>query len=142
MFTGQVTAALLGITMIGALVAFLIFNWFPAKIFGGDSLTLMIGANLAIMSVIGNMEAAGVLLMALFLVEFLIKATHKFQSECFGIPDKKGRLHANPKGGSLTQWIMKLGGGKLTEIKVTLTVLALQVLVAIATLSYFLLTFH
>ena len=84
---------ILGIAMIGALIGFLLFNWFPAKIFGGDSLTLMIGANLAVMSIIGNMETIGVIIMVLFFVEFLIKAKYKFQSECFGIPQNGILFH-------------------------------------------------
>ncbi len=137
LLTGQTTAAILGIAMIGALIAFLKFNWFPAKIFGGDSLTLMVGANLAVMSIIGNMETVGVIIIGLFFVEFLIKAKHKFQSECFGIPNKNGTLNPNPKGGSLTQFILKLGKGKFTEKKVVLTILGLQTLVCILALTYY-----
>jgi UDP-N-acetylglucosamine--dolichyl-phosphate N-acetylglucosaminephosphotransferase len=137
--TGQTTAVVLGIAMIGALIGFLLFNWFPAKIFGGDSLTLMVGANLAVMSIIGNMETIGVLIMSLFIVEFFIKAKHKFQSECFGIPNKNGELCANPKGGSLTQFIMKLGNGKLTESKVVLIILGIQAIICCGVLLFYLL---
>jgi len=79
----------IAIALIGALLAFSRFNWFPARIFGGDSLTLIVGANLAVMSIIGNMKIYGILLFALFYIEFLIKAKHKMKSECFGIPTKK-----------------------------------------------------
>ncbi|MFA6065180.1 MAG: glycosyltransferase 4 family protein [archaeon] len=137
LLTGQTTAAILGIAMFGALIAFLKFNWFPAKIFGGDSLTLMVGANLAIMCIIGNMETIGVIIIGLFFVEFLIKAKHKFQSECFGIPNKKGTLSANPKGGSLTQVILKLGKGKLTEVQVVLIILGIQTLIGLIAIAYF-----
>jgi len=136
--TGQTTAAILGIAMVGALLAFLKFNWFPAKVFGGDSLTLMVGANLAVMSIIGNMETFGVMIIGLYVIEFLIKARHKFKSECFGIPDKKGFLKANPKGGSLTQFILKLGKGKLTEQKLVLIILGIQAVICILALTYFL----
>ena len=133
--TGQTTAMLLGIAMLGALIGFLKFNWFPAKIFGGDALTLMIGANLAVMSIIGNMETFGVMLFALFYIEFIIKAKHKMQSECFGIPQKNGLLKANPKGGSLTQFILKLKPMK--ESQVTLIILGMQIIVAIFALGLF-----
>jgi UDP-N-acetylglucosamine--dolichyl-phosphate N-acetylglucosaminephosphotransferase len=136
--TGQTTAAILGIALIGALVAFLKFNWFPAKIFGGDSLTLMVGANLAVMSIIGNMETLGIMIIGLFAIEFLIKAKHRFQSECFGIPDRKGHLNASPKGGSLTQFILRLGKGKLTEQKLVLIILGIQAVICSLALIYFL----
>lgn len=135
--TGQTTAVVLGVAMVGALAGFLLFNWFPAKIFGGDSLTLMVGANLAVMSIIGNMETIGVLIMALFFVEFFIKLKHKFQSECFGIPNKKGELSKNPKGGSLTQVIMGLGKGKLTETRLVLIILGIQAIICISALIFY-----
>ncbi len=131
-FSGQTTAFILGITMIGALVGFLFFNWYPAKIFGGDSLTLMVGANLAVMSILGNMQTFGAILISLFFIEFLIKAKHKFKSECFGVPRKSGVLDANPKGGSLTQFILKIKPMK--ETQVTLTILGVQLLIGIIVL--------
>ena len=141
LLTEQITAVVLGLSMIGALIAFLKFNKFPAKIFGGDSLTLMVGANLAVMSIIGNMETFGILVMGLFFIEFFIKAKHKMQSECFGIPNKKGELSANPKGGSLTQFIMKLGKGKLTESKLVFTILGIQAIICVGVLAFFLIRY-
>ena len=137
LLSGQTTAALLGLAMIGGLIAFLKFNWFPAKIFGGDSLTLMVGANLAVMSIIGNMETIGILIIGLFFIEFAIKAKNKFQSECFGIPNKNGTLNANPRGGSLTQFILKIGKGKFTEKKTVLIILGIHLLACIFILTYF-----
>ncbi|VVB76069.1 Phospho-N-acetylmuramoyl-pentapeptide-transferase [uncultured archaeon] len=138
LLSGQITAALFGIAMIGALIAFLKFNWFPAKIFGGDSLTLMVGANLAVMSIIGNMETIGLLVIALFVIEFLIKARHKFQSECFGIPNKKNQLSASPKGGSLTQMVMRMGRGKLKEAQVTGIILGIQSILCAGIMIFYL----
>jgi len=137
--SGSPTAGILGIAMIAALLAFLKFNWFPAKIFGGDSLTLMIGANLAVMSIIGGIEIYGLLLTSLFFVEFVFKAKHRFKSECFGIPNEDGTLSANPKGGSLTQWIMKAGKNKLTEETITMTILYTQMVISAIVIILFLL---
>lgn len=134
-FSGQITAMILGIAMIGALLGFMFFNWFPAKIFGGDSLTLMVGANLAVMSILGNMETFGVLIFLTFFIEFLIKAKHKFKSECFGIPNKNGILYSNQKGGSLTQFILRLKPMK--EVQVTMSILILQTILCLIVLSIF-----
>jgi UDP-N-acetylglucosamine--dolichyl-phosphate N-acetylglucosaminephosphotransferase len=133
--TGQTTSMILGIAMIGALIGFLKYNWFPAKIFGGDSLTLMVGANLAVMSILGNMQTIGALLFALFFIEFLIKAKHKMKSECFGIPNKKGILSANPKGGSITHLILKLKPMK--EWQLTTTILLIQGIICISVLGIY-----
>ena len=136
--SGSIVAVVFGIAMIGALLAFLKFNWFPAKIFGGDSLTLMIGANLAVMSVVGGIEIYGLLITAVFFIEFIIKAKHRLKSECFGIPNEDGTLSANPKGGSLTQWVMKAGNNKFTESKVTFILLGIQIIVCAVVFLFFL----
>ncbi|MEW6295719.1 MAG: glycosyltransferase 4 family protein [Candidatus Diapherotrites archaeon] len=126
-------------SIMGALIAFLKFNWYPTKIFPGDSLTLMNGALIASIVIIGNMEKIGIILIALFFIELLFKAKHRFQSQCFGIPQKDGTLKADPRGGSLTQWIMRRG--KFTEIRVVSIILFLQCIIAAITLIYFYLNF-
>ena len=118
--------------MLGAIIAFMIFNWFPAKIFPGDSLTLMLGATVASAVIVGNIEKIGVMLMALFFVELVFKAKHKFQSHCFGIPQKDGTLKPRPEGGSLTQWIMKKGS--FTEKQVTGILLGTQAVICVLTI--------
>lgn len=57
------TAALLLSAGLGACLAFLKYNWHPAKIFPGDVGTLSIGALLAAAAIIGNLEKYAVILM-------------------------------------------------------------------------------
>ncbi|MFH1588832.1 MAG: hypothetical protein ABIA76_05850 [Candidatus Diapherotrites archaeon] len=133
-FEGQIEAVLIGIAMISALLAFIRFNWFPAKVFGGDSLTLMIGATIASMAIIGNMEKLGIYLLAIYFIELGFKAKHKFQSQCFGLPQKDGSLKRNPKGGSLTQVILKYVN---SEKKVVLTILGIQTVICIIGLFFY-----
>ena len=135
MFYGSVESAIILAAMLGALLAFLRFNWFPARIFPGDSLTLMIGAGLASAVIIGNMEKLGMLIIVLYFAEFLFKARHRFQSQCFGIPQKDGTLKADPRGGSLTQWVMRRGN--FTEKQVVLIILGMQALVSLFTFIIF-----
>ncbi|MBS3057248.1 MAG: glycosyl transferase family 4 [Candidatus Diapherotrites archaeon] len=129
MFYGSVESAII------PLLAFLRFNWYPARIFPGDSLTLMIGAGLASAVIIGNMEKLGMLIIVLYFAEFLFKARHRFQSQCFGIPQKDGTLKADPRGGSLTQWVMRRGN--FTEKQVVLIILGMQALVSLFTFIIF-----
>jgi len=135
--SGQPEAAIIGIALLGALAGFIYFNWFPARVFGGDSLTLMVGAGIASIAIIGDLEKLGILLLALYFVELVYKARHKFQSECFGIPQKDGTLRPSPKGGSLTHWVMRRG--KFTETRVVLIILSMQAVICITVflLSYF-----
>ncbi|MCX6801590.1 MAG: hypothetical protein NT067_00605 [Candidatus Diapherotrites archaeon] len=137
LYSGSIEAVIIGVALMGALLAFLRLNWFPAKVFGGDSLTLMVGAGIATMAIVGDLEKIGILLMSLFFVELVFKARHKFQSECFGLPQKDGTLKADPKGGSLTQWVMRRG--RFTETKVVLIILGMQAIICLTVflLSYF-----
>lgn len=57
------TAAFLLAAGLGACLAFLKYNWFPAKIFPGDAGTLSIGALLAAAVIVGNMEKYGIILL-------------------------------------------------------------------------------
>ena len=134
-YPGKTETIILMAAMFGALLAFLHFNWFPAKIFGGDSLTLMIGASIAAVAIVGNLEKIAMLLFALYFIELLIKAKHKFKSECYGIPQKDGRLKPDPNGGSITQWVMRRGS--FTERQVVLIILGMQTLVSLFVLFLF-----
>ncbi len=133
-FEGQYEAAIIMAALLGALIAFLRFNWFPAKIFPGDATTLMVGAGIATASIIGNMERIGVMLLVLFFVEFVLKARMRFQGESFGIPQKDGTLKAPEKTSSLTHWIMKRG--RFSEKQVVLVLLGMQLAVCLIVLSY------
>ncbi|MFH1663414.1 MAG: glycosyltransferase 4 family protein [archaeon] len=130
--SGNIEVVLFLIAMLAAVIAFLKFNWLPAKIFPGDSLTLMLGAAIAASVIVGNIEKIGVMLMALFFVELGFKAKHNFQSHCFGLPQKDGTLKPRPEGGSLTQWIMKKGS--FTEKKVTGILLGTQAAICVVTI--------
>ncbi|PIN98595.1 MAG: hypothetical protein COT90_03560 [Candidatus Diapherotrites archaeon CG10_big_fil_rev_8_21_14_0_10_31_34] len=130
--SGNVEVIFFLIAMLGAILAFLKFNWFPAKIFPGDSLTLMLGATVATSVIVGGIEKIGVMLMTLFFVELVFKAKHNFQSHCFGIPQKDGTLKPRPEGGSLTQWIMKKGS--FTEKQVTGIILGSQAIICVLTI--------
>lgn len=55
-------AVILAVTL-AACLAFLKYNWFPAKIFPGDVGTLSLGAAIASAVIIGNMEKYGVILL-------------------------------------------------------------------------------
>ncbi len=134
---GQMEAAIIMIAIIGALIAFLRFNWFPAKVFGGDSLTLMIGASIAAASILGDMEKIGMLLMAIYFVELFLKGRFRMQKQGFGIPTKSGILKAPKETASITHVVMRLGS--FTEKQVVLAILAIQAVVSatVFSLSYF-----
>ena len=123
---GELTAAVILLAALGATLAGLYYNWYPAKVFIGDVGTLSIGAIVASAVILGNFEMAGVILVIPHLVDLVLKAPHGFPKS-FGVY-RGGKLHC-PEGGpvGLGQLIMKLSGG-ISERKLTLTLIALEAL--------------
>jgi len=62
---GQTTALIILMAALGALIATLYYNWYPAKILVGDVGTLSIGAVIACAVIIGNYETAIIFLIVL-----------------------------------------------------------------------------
>ncbi|MEM4389295.1 MAG: hypothetical protein QXG98_01390 [Candidatus Micrarchaeia archaeon] len=123
---GTAVAGFLLAAMLGACLAFLPFNWFPARVFPGNVLTYAIGALIVAAVVSANFERAGVIALTPQIVEFFLKARSRFQAENFGRPDKQGRLHYSGKICSLTHLIMRLF--KPTEPQLVVVLLLLQAL--------------
>ena len=84
--------AMLAGAMIMALLAFLIFNHYPAKIFGGDTLTYSVGAMIAIVAILGDAEKLAAFFFIPYFVELVLKARGKFRKESFAKLKKDGSL--------------------------------------------------
>jgi len=128
MIHGEIVSSAIFFSTVGALIGVLKFNWFPAKILSGDSLTYCLGAVVAAGVIVGNMERAGIIIMIPFVIEFLLKLRSKFSAACLGKLRKDGKLDA-PYGREIYSWthiIMKLG--KLTEKQVTIVLIAIQII--------------
>ncbi|MGE4413150.1 MAG: UDP-N-acetylglucosamine--dolichyl-phosphate N-acetylglucosaminephosphotransferase, partial [Candidatus Caldatribacteriota bacterium] len=117
-------ALIILLAALGALIATLYYNWYPAKILVGDVGTLCIGAIMACAVIIGNYETAGVILIIPHVVDFLIKAKNRFPYS-FGVY-RKGKLYC-PDGGpvGLAQLIMKLTGG-ISERNLVLVLMGVE----------------
>src|SRR3989441_6647649 len=95
--------------LLGALLAFLWFNRFPAKVFPGDSMTLFSGAAIACAAIISSppLKLQAALLFAPMIVEFILKARGRFQGENYGVVGEDGRLSWTGRTESLAHAIMK-----------------------------------
>lgn len=82
---GAEVAALIGAITCAALVAFLFFNAYPAKIFPGDSLTYLLGGVLVSMAILGNIEIAALFVSILFFFEFILKLRGRLQKQSYGM---------------------------------------------------------
>jgi UDP-N-acetylglucosamine--dolichyl-phosphate N-acetylglucosaminephosphotransferase len=107
---GMTEMLVISLAMLGSLAGFLMFNWFPAKVFPGDVGTLSIGVALATAVIIGNFESAGVILMIPYILDFFVKAVNRFPHTHQDIKgDKLFPKDGKVKG--LVHIVMKAFGG-------------------------------
>src|SRR3989338_6484277 len=72
-FTGYSWITLILLCMIAALTAFLVYNWYPAKVFPGDILTYSVGALIACAAILGNLERFAVFIFIPNIIEVFLK---------------------------------------------------------------------
>lgn len=135
---GSAEMAILFVPILGALLAFLLYNWHPAKVFPGDVGNLTIGAVLASGVIIGNMEAAGALLMIPYVADFFIKAYNRFPSSKWWGDYRMGKLYAlEGRARGFAQLVMKISRG-ITEVNLVLFFIGLEIIIAVFVLSLYL----
>jgi UDP-N-acetylglucosamine--dolichyl-phosphate N-acetylglucosaminephosphotransferase len=132
---GETTALIILLAALGALMAALYYNWYPAKVLVGDVGTLTIGAVVASAVIVGNYETAGVIIIIPYVIDFLIKAKNRFPYS-FGIY-REGKLYCPDSGPvGLAQLIMKVSGG-ISERNLVLVLMGIEAIFgAIAILLY------
>ncbi len=134
LFHSNVELGVISLSMAGALGGFLLFNFFPARVFPGDVGSLSIGAALANAVIIGNLESAGAMLVTLHVIDFFIKALNGFPHTYQEI--KGGKLY--PKEGKIKGLIhLAILGGRSEREAVALLLVA-QSLIALLVLFLFL----
>lgn len=77
-------AAVLAFATFAALLAFYIYNKYPAKILPGDSLTYLLGGVIACIAILGNIEKAALISSFPFFVELFLKLTSKLKARSYG----------------------------------------------------------
>ncbi len=112
---------------LAALVGFTKFNWYPAKILPGDSLTYLLGSMVAAGVIVGNLEKSGILVMLPFIIEFFLKLRSKFGASCLGKLREDGKLDP-PYGKRMYSWTHILMNLRpMTEKQVTTLLILIQV---------------
>ncbi len=128
---GELVAAAIAFIFVAVLLGFLVYNWYPAKIFPGDSLDYTIGAVAATVAILGNIERFAIVAFIPWFIEFFLKARSRFKAESFGILQSDGTLQAPYKEAhSLTHIIMN--AGRFTEKQIVLILIGVEVFFAIA----------
>jgi len=134
---GSTEMAMISAAMLGALLIFLRFNWYPARVFTGDIGNLSIGAALAVAVILGNLESAGAILVIPYVLDFFIKAKNRFPSTKWWGELKGGKLYPlEGKVRGAAQLVMKLSGG-ITEQKLVLVFIAAEALCALVAIALF-----
>jgi UDP-N-acetylglucosamine--dolichyl-phosphate N-acetylglucosaminephosphotransferase len=114
-----------------ALAGFVKFNWYPAKILPGDSLTYLLGSMVAAGVIVGNMEKSGILVMLPFIIEFFLKLRSRFRASCLGKLREDGKLDP-PYGRRMYSWTHILMNLKpMTEKQVTMLMILIQTCFAV-----------
>ncbi|MFH1054028.1 MAG: glycosyltransferase 4 family protein [Candidatus Woesearchaeota archaeon] len=69
---GNPTVTMIALIMVAALLGFLFFNRYPSKVFPGDTLTYTVGALIAVLAIIGNMEKVALILFIPYFIEVIL----------------------------------------------------------------------
>ncbi|WP_338599545.1 glycosyltransferase 4 family protein [Sulfolobus tengchongensis] len=116
-------AGLISLVALSALMAFLLFNKYPAKVFPGNIGTYFIGALVGAIGIAGYMYTALAVLYVPYVIEFILKARTRFKGVSFGKVDSLGRLYWDEKPNSLTHIVMKIGHFKEYQVVIILWII-------------------
>jgi len=139
--TGSSWLAIIAMCMIFPLIAFLIFNFYPAKIFPGDTLTYAVGSLIACIAILGNFEKVALFFFIPYVIEVVLKSRGRLNMHSFGKPNTDGTLDLlYPKIYSLTHLsiiTLKKFNIKPTEKRVVFLIWLSQIIIIILGLIVF-----
>ncbi|MBI5803997.1 glycosyl transferase family 4 [Candidatus Pacearchaeota archaeon] len=140
-YTGSPWLSIIALCMIASLLAFLIYNFCPAKIFPGDTLTYTIGGLIAIISILGDFEKVAILFFIPYIAETFLKIRGKLVKQSFGKLENDSSLSMPyPKIYSLNHlaiYTMLKYKIKPTERKVVFAIWAFQIIIILAVFFIF-----
>ncbi|MBT8171883.1 glycosyl transferase family 4 [Candidatus Bathyarchaeota archaeon] len=137
---GRLWIALIAFIICTSLFAFLLFNWYPAKVFPGNSFSYAIGALIATLAILGNMERIAFWLFVPYFLEILLYLRARFfdgmgDVQAFAKTNKDGSLelpyHHIYDTTHLAIWILKKIKNKVYERDVVIFLLLMQSIFAI-----------
>ncbi len=90
--TGNSWLSVVALCMVVALIAFFIFNKYPAKVFPGDIMTYAIGALIACIAILGNIEKIALFFFIPYILETLLKLRGNLRKHSFAKVKEDGSL--------------------------------------------------
>jgi UDP-N-acetylglucosamine--dolichyl-phosphate N-acetylglucosaminephosphotransferase len=133
---GAVPAAVICACMVAALLAFLYYNRYPSRVFPGDVLTYPLGATIAVVAILANLERFAAMLFLPYYIEFLLKARGRFNPEWAAEVLQDGSLAVRSRIYSVPHIAiaaLRKIKGSAREYEVVALVLALEAAVALFT---------
>lgn len=133
--TGNPYLSIIAVCGIVSLLAFLIFNFVPAKVFPGDALTYSIGAMFVGLVVLGNIEKIALFFFIPYILEAILKIRGRLIKESFGKLNTDGSINMPYDKiyglEHLAIWILKKvkPSRKAYEIEIVLLINLFQLLV-------------
>jgi UDP-N-acetylglucosamine--dolichyl-phosphate N-acetylglucosaminephosphotransferase len=92
LMTNEIELFIISLAFMSASIGYLIFNWYPAKILPGDSLTYLFGGYFATIIVFGKLKVFGLFIFLPWFVEILLKLRGKLKTRSLGNVQKDGSL--------------------------------------------------
>lgn len=90
--TGNSWLGVICLIMAASLTAFYFFNRNPAKVFPGDVMTYTVGALIAAIAIMGNVEKITVFFYIPYIIEVALKSRGKLKKQSFSKPNADGSL--------------------------------------------------
>jgi UDP-N-acetylglucosamine--dolichyl-phosphate N-acetylglucosaminephosphotransferase len=89
---GNKWLSIIGLCMVVALVAFYVFNKYPAKAFPGDIMTYSVGSLFAGIAILGNIELIALFFFIPYIIETGLKLRGKLKKHSFAKVNEDGSL--------------------------------------------------
>ncbi|OYT36396.1 glycosyl transferase family 4 [Candidatus Pacearchaeota archaeon ex4484_71] len=133
--TGNPWLSVLSMCMVMAMIALYPFNKYPAKVFPGDILTYAVGAMIAGIAILGNIEMIAMFFFIPYIIEAILKLRGRLDKESFAKLNRDGTLKAPYKKiYGLEHLAIKIIGkikpsGKVYEWEVPLLINIFQIII-------------
>ncbi len=139
--SGNGWAAVIALCIAASLIAFLVFNFHPSSIFPGDSMTYPVGASIAIVAILADIEKFAVILFIPYFIEFLLKSRGRFVHDWTlevlkdnSLKNKYRRWYSLPHAAA---YIIRKAKKKAFEHEIVLSIWAFQGVFAAFAIAYY-----
>ncbi|KAL4854028.1 UDP-N-acetylglucosamine--dolichyl-phosphate N-acetylglucosaminephosphotransferase [Chlorella vulgaris] len=136
---GHLFAAYLMMPLVATTLALLVFNWFPAKVFVGDTFTYFAGMTLAVAGILGHFSETLLLFFIPQIINFVYSLPQLFKfvpcprHRLPRFDSSTGLLHATPNMNVVNLTLRLLG--PCSELWLCMRILIMQILICLAVLT-------